>query len=135
MGIEKAVAEWLKGYDGTLPKLTATGAEPGDVGLSVVQSDYVLRRFIDGSVDHRAAFMVSFCADWSGGTDSVNADAADYGAGLLEWVAAQWPGNPPDIGHEVLSIEPRYNAPTAAIVDQANAVAKYQFSFEIDYRV
>lgn len=130
----KAVADWLRGFQGKRPKVSATGSDPGEIGLNVVQTDYTLRKFINGQADHRARFMVSFVADWSGGVDGVNDEASAYGQDMLGWVASQFPQNVPDMGAEVLRIEPVYNLPTIAIVDQANATAKYQFGFEIDYR-
>lgn len=133
MSKTKAVMDWLAGFDGEPPKLSSMPEESGDKGVQLVQSDYVLARYIDGTKLRRITVMLQYVADWSGGADSVNAESMEYGERWLEWVGSQFPGNVPDVG-TVVRIEPIYNGPVLAMVYQDKAAARYQFTAQIDYR-
>lgn len=134
-GKSEAVMKWLAGFDGELPKLSASPGEVGEKAVQIDQTEFIDSRFISGKCRRRYLITMQYVAEWSGGNDLINRESMRYGEEWLDWIAAQYErGNLPDFpGAMISGIEPIHNSPEVAAVYQAEALARYQFSAEISY--
>lgn len=136
-GRARAVLEWARGCpecDGLL-SLNGGDAEPGSFSVSTGYTDAALTEYIDGSADREYRFSLNVIGPWSPGMDGVNAEAMEAAERFMDWCAAQYPGNVPDMGErcEVTGIEPLYGAPALVQVYPDGQRAKYQFQASIYY--
>lgn len=136
-GKTAAVVEWLKTYpdfDGYLA-LNGVEGEPGAHAVNTVYNDSEVREFIDGTKEREYSFSLVMIRNWSGGVDSVNQEAEEWGERWLDWVNAQYQaGNVPDFGEkcDVREIQAVQNVPgLAEVYDEG--IAKYLFQAKITY--
>ena len=133
-----ALVDWICTYpaiDGYI-KLNAVSMESGENAVNTVQSDAVVKEFIDGSTVRHMTFSVVMVCDWPDGFDDINAAAMEWGGAFLDWVTAQnkarkFPAFPK--GCEVTAVKPLNNVPALTNANAAEALGRYQFAARVEY--
>lgn len=137
MGRLEAIRDWACGYPGYegLVKLNALTIADGDGGITAEGGETVTEEYIDGTEVRDVECVIRVAVPWSEGSDSLNPEAADLMEGWADWIADQWPGNPPDIeGGVVMSLKPMTTLPTIEDVDETGRVAVYSLTIELEIR-
>lgn len=136
-GVSKALFDWATAYEslGRPLRLNAPLERSGDVSL-VTGAASTVAEYIDGRSERRVDFALVLMAPWSEGADGLNADALEQGEAWLDWVAAQFPTNVPDLGdgREVTDLATYDAAPLLVQVMPDATTAKYQFQAHLNYR-
>lgn len=132
-----AVLAWAAGYPplGGRLRLNATDISAGEFSMQTVAGSAESRRFIDGTVERAVTVSLQYVADWSGGTDEVNAEAQATGEGWLDWCSRQHRlGNDPDMGDaSVRDVVPLQGGPVLAAAYNDGEVARYAFEIQVIY--
>lgn len=133
-GISAAIYEWAKGYGLEGLTLNGTTEEPGQRSLQTSAAT-TTTEYISGARERTVQFALVLVEPWSEMDDGLNSTALQEGERWLDWVNAQMPSNPPDLGtREVVEIETDDDAPLLVQVYPDAMRAKYQFQAHIIYR-
>lgn len=131
------IRDWAQeypGFDG-LVKLNAMVTAEGASGINATGSEAVTASYIDGTDERRAEVQIHVAVPWSAGNDPTNDAAAELVEGWADWVAAQWPENPPEIeGVEVTGLEPVYTMPQVETVSEGKRCAVYVLAVSVSFR-
>ena len=137
MGRLESIRDWAceyPGYEG-LVKLNALVVMSGDGGIAAEGGETVTEEYIDGTEERSVSVVVRVAIPWSEGSDTLNPEAADLMEGWADWVADQWPGNPPDLdGAEVTEIAPVYTLPQIESVSESARTAVYSLTITFGIR-
>lgn len=135
MKIYENIKDWLKNYVPINKWIffNVVNAEKDSIALTSIQSQRVIKTFVDGSREMGVRFGIVLTKNFDTGTSDTNLDAMDAFEDLAQWVEEQNRNcNFPEIatGALVESVEALDSAPAVTVNNDAG-VAYLRGQFEI----
>lgn len=133
----EAIRDWAcqySGFDG-LMKINALVVKDGGAEINATSVETVNAVYIDGSEERTVEVTIRVAVPWSAGYDTFNPAAAELMEGWADWVAAQWPENPPVLdGATVTGISPAQVLPQLESVYESAKAAVYTLVIDVSFR-
>lgn len=133
-GISRHVLDWLNTFPGlplSIERLDYEFMEPGTVcmALSLVQSAYIVERFIDGSYIADYQFKIIYRVNPSGAAARLDADE------MLDQLGAWADGQTPHIGEGLEAQELEQTTPASLFARMEDGWEDHQIFFRLTYKV